>query len=617
MRHVVVPAPPPPAPDVDEAVQPNAALVSQRERLARDRAAALHAVTAELSRALTPAEVAERFLAVSLAALGGQQAALWIVEPGADAAALVHAVGFSAETIEQYRRVALADASLPLVLAMRDGAPVFVESRAEATERFPDLVARSTSSAASDYAFACLPLEAEGRCLGAASFSFGAARRLDGDERVFLTVLARHAAQAFARARLYDSERAARAAAEAAQRRAVFLAEASAVLASSLEPAETLAAVARLAVPRVADWCAIERAEDLVSGADPLVAHVDPAKVELARAWRRRWPPDPAAPTGAPAVIRTGRAELYATIDDALLVAAARDDEHLRVVRELGMTSAMVVPLSARGRTLGAATFISTRADRRYDADDLVMAEELGRRAGLALDNARLYDEAQRAVRARDDVLAIVSHDLKNPLEAVYLSAALLLRAPESPRVGRHAEIIQRSATRMDRLIRGLLDLSSLDAGRLRVERRPERLEAIAEDVLAMLAPLAAERGVALALEGAPLEDEVPCDRERIAQVLSNLVGNGVQFTPRGGRVVVGLALEPGQARVSVRDTGPGLSPEARAHLFDRFWKSGSRRGTGLGLSIAKGMVEAHGGRIGVASEPGAGATFEFTLPRG
>jgi signal transduction histidine kinase len=414
-----------------------------------------------------------------------------------------------------------------------------------------------------------------------------------------------------------DAERAARAEAEAARQRATFLAEASAIVGSSLEWTETLVSVARLAVPAVADWCCVEGVESLATGGPPLaVAHADPTRVERALEWRRRWPPDPAAPGGPCAVVRTGRAELWPEITDALLAAYITDAEQLRAAREIGITSVMIVPLEARGRTLGAITFVSSESGRRYGAADLAMAEELGRRAGLAVDNARLYDEARRAIQARDEVLAVVSHDLKNPLESVLLSASLLLRARDPEQVRRYAEAVRRSGTRMDRLVRELLDLSRMDAGQFRLELRPERLEGVIEEALALLAPVASERGVALGTAGGPLADAVPCDRERILQVLSNLVGNAVAYAPRGGHVAVRVALSDAEAEVAVADDGPGIPPEDLPHLFDRFWKR-SARGTGLGLAIVRGIVDAHGGRIRVESRVGVGTTFAFTLPRG
>lgn len=411
----------------------------------------------------------------------------------------------------------------------------------------------------------------------------------------------------------------ARADADAMHARTAFLSEASEVLASSLDYQATLEAVARLAVPRVADWCAVDLADAFLAGEAPaVVAHVDPASVERVRAMHRTWPPDRSAKAGVPAVLRTGAAELYGDVPDALLVAAARDEAHLGALRALGMRSAMVVPMPVRGRVLGAMTLVSTRESRRYGRDDLDMAVHLARRAGFAVDNARLYREAQRAAASRDEVLAIVSHDLKNPLASVAMSATLLQRAPDDrERVARYAETIRRSSARMDRLIRDLLDLSSIEAGRFAVERGPLGVRELLSEASALLHPLAVERSIDLEVE-AP-EDEVRLfgDRERILQVLSNLVGNALAFTPAGGRVGVRcLPARHGAAVFAVTDTGPGIPEADQPHVFGRFWKSRtSRRGTGLGLSISKGIVEAHGGRIWLESAPGRGATFLFTIP--
>ncbi len=600
---------------LESGLPPEEAVLRARARhLART--SRLQAITAALSRAVTREEVARTLVERALAALGADEGGLWSLDPGAADAHLVFGTGFDPGARFLWERISVADAPGPLGAALRRGEPVFVGSRAEAADRFP-VAARVRDGFSAEYAFACLPLEAEGRVTGGVSFVFRRAHRFDYDEQVFFLVVARLAAQALLRARLYDSEREARAEAEAARQRAAFLAEASALLASSLEWEATLASVAKLAVPGIADWCSVEVPGTLAAGAPLIaVAHVDPAKVERALEWRRRWPPDPAAASGAPAVIRTGRSELHEEMPDALLVGGKVDPDQLQVVRELGMTSAMVVPLSARGRTTGAITFVAAESGRRFGPADLAMAEELGRRAGIAVDNARLWNEAHRALHARDEVLAVVSHDLKNPLEAVLLSAALLLRSPDARSVRRYAEAVQRSAARMDRLIRELLDLSRMDAGRFRVEIRPERLDGIVEEALAVLAPLALEKEIALSASGGPLADEVACDRDRVLQVVSNLVGNAIAFSPRGGHVEVRMALRDRESEVAVADDGPGIPPEDLPHVFDRWWKGRSRRGTGLGLAIAWGIVDAHGGRLRVESRVGEGSTFAFTLPR-
>ncbi len=580
------------------------------------RVSLLQAITAALSRAVTRDDVARTLVERALAALDAHEGGLWSLDTGASEARLVYGAGFDPSARSRWERVPLGgDAPAPLAEAILRGEPLFVASRAEADVRWP-APRGAAARLRDDHAFVCLPLEAEGRVVGGACFLFRHPHRFEYDEQVFLVVVARLAAQALLRAELYDSERAARAEAEGARQRATFLAGVSALLASSLEWEATLASVARLAVPGIADWCAVEVPETLAPDALPVaVAHVDPAKVARALEWRRRWPPDPDAPAGPAAVIRSGQSELYEEIPDLMLVAVARDEEQLRIARELGMTSAMVVPLSARGRTLGAITFASAESGRRYGPADLAMAEELGRRAGMAVDNARIWEAAQRAIRARDEVLAVVSHDLKNPLEAVLLSAALLLRSPESPRVRHYGEALQRSAARMDRLIRELLDLSRMEAGKFRIEVRPERLESIIEEALVVLAPLAAGKDIALATEGGPLDAEVPCDRERVLQVVSNLVGNALAFAPRGGHVTIRLALRERDAEVSVSDDGPGIPAGDLPHVFDRYWKSHSRAGTGLGLAIARGIVDAHGGKIRVESRVGEGSTFAFTLP--
>jgi PAS domain S-box-containing protein len=587
----------------------------ERERQALSRLGRLQLLTASLSGAVGLGDVARAGLEHAQAVLGAADCGLWVLRDGI--AELVHEIGFSAAARDRFARIAPGD-DLPLATALRSAQPVILASRAELVRAYPGLAPSIARGA--ELAVACLPLTVDGAPIGAMSFTFAAERDLALDA-AFLTVLSRHCAQAIERARLFDAERRARAEAVAAQERTAFLYEASTIFASSLQYAETLASAARLAVPRVADWCSVDLAEDLARGHPPaIVAHKDPAKVELARELARRYPPDPRAATGAPAVVRSGRAELYTDIPDELLVRGTRDAEHLRLTRALGLTSAMVAPMIARGRTLGAVSFFSAESGRRYGPADLEMAEQLARRAALAIDNARLFEAAQQAARAREEVVAVVSHDLKNPLNAILMSAGLLQRSAGDPaRVQHHAQAIQRSVARMGALVRGLLDLARLEAGRFALSRAPHALGPLVADALAVLQPIAAEKGVRVeAALGAVADARASCDRERLSQVIANLAGNAIAFVPRGGHVVVGGARAGGDLVVSVADDGPGIAPDDQAHVFERFWTSrGGRQGsgTGLGLSIAKGVVEAHGGRIWVESRPGEGATFFFTVP--
>jgi len=273
------------------------------------------------------------------------------------------------------------------------------------------------------------------------------------------------------------------------------------------------------------------------------------------------------------------------------------------------------------GRILGAVTFVMAASGRRYDADDLAMAEELARRAALAVDNARLYKEAQAATRARDEMLGVVAHDLRNPLNTIMMASDLVMELPADAGIGRSrksVEMIRRAADRMNRLIQDLLDVKRIEGGRLSVEPRPESISAVVCEAVEMLRPLATGAAITLSTE---LPGDLPqalLDPPRIHQVLSNLVGNSIKFTPPGGSITVMAEALGDDVRVSVIDTGPGIPPEQISHLFGRYWQGNrnDRRGIGLGLAISKGIVEAHKGRIWVESTPGQGSRFHFTVPR-
>jgi PAS domain S-box-containing protein len=568
-----------------------------------------------------------------------------------------------------------------------------------------------------------------------------------------------------------------------------FIAEASALLTSSLDFDKTLSTIAALAVPRVADWCAIHALAEDGSLQRLVVAHTDPQQVELALQIQRHQRSGPSMPS---IVARNGVSIFVEHVSEAELRGAAESDEHFEILRGLGIQSYMVVPLRAGERVLGAISFVAARR-ARLDQRDLHMAEELGRRAGTAMENARLYAEAQRArlaaedsaaraslvqeltaalsealtpsivthvvtslgtkavrasaaaffevtgsgeevvlVRAmgypeellaghrrfsmharlpiaesiktgrplffrqrqelderypelvgrpvavfgswvalplvvesrrlgalaicfkdarefdenerdfmitisrlcaqaldranlydaaqkaraeaetsrrtRENLLAVVSHDLRNPLSAIATTASLLAKADQtrepSDRFVRYGTNILRAAQRMDRLIVDLLDLAKIESGRLRIDRQEHGATGIVKDSVDILAPVANGKGLVLKFEVPDPDVRIHCDRERILQVLSNLLGNALKFTDAGGAIVVSAGEGEGEARFAVADTGCGVAPEQIPHIFDRYWQAKSARdGIGLGLSIAKGIVEAHGGRIWVESD--------------
>ncbi|QRN93208.1 PAS domain S-box protein [Archangium violaceum] len=399
-----------------------------------------------------------------------------------------------------------------------------------------------------------------------------------------------------------------------------FLSEVGTVLAGSLDYHTTLNTVARLATRALAQTCVVEMLED--SLLHPVaVAHVDPDLEQLVQKAMRSIPNEPQKGHGVARVVQTGQSELLPDLSDVGWIAEALGLAEPTLLSDLGAQSYLCVPLTARGKTFGAMVLVANPG-RSYDSEDLRLAEELARRAALAIDNARLYEQAQTAVRIREEILAVVSHDLRNPLTIIRTGAAQLLsdaRGAE-PRVKtpRIIERIGRAAERMIHMIRDLLDFSSIEAGQLRIEVAAHTANGIATENVEMLQAIAAEKGVRLEKDLEPSNLKVRCDRDRIMQVLSNLVGNAIKFTGEGGSVVVRTRGEDDRVVFSVSDTGPGIAEKDRAHIFDRYWQANrsARDSFGLGLAITKALIESHGGKIWIDSTEGQGTTFFFTLPR-
>ncbi|MGK7311655.1 MAG: ATP-binding protein [Candidatus Longimicrobiales bacterium M2_2A_002] len=398
-----------------------------------------------------------------------------------------------------------------------------------------------------------------------------------------------------------------------------FLANASSVLGRSLDYEDTMAGLARIALPHLADWCVIDVVSD-----DGLVrigaAHADP-DLEPYAGTLRNYPPDPARPHPTLTVLETGETELIEEVTDEFLRGIAADGEHLAAIRRLGIASLLVVPLVARDRTLGAFALVSSDPARPFAPDDVLLAQELGRRAALAVDNARLYREARDAIAARDEVLGVVSHDLGNPLSAIRVAARVMDRLLEGGGVEaarEQVESVRQAAAQMERLIRDLLEIRRIESGRLRLVRRPEQVSELVDQATRSMRGLAREREVRLERS---LTDGLPklirVDADRVHQIFSNFMGNALKFTPPGGTITVGAEPAGEHVRFWVRDTGPGMAEEDLPHVFDRFWQARQQgsHGVGLGLAIARGLTEAHGGEVRVESRPGEGCTFYFDLP--
>jgi PAS domain S-box-containing protein len=408
-----------------------------------------------------------------------------------------------------------------------------------------------------------------------------------------------------------------------AERRLELLAEAGRVLSSSLDVEATLSQVARLVVPMLADYCYVDVVDERGAIRDVAVAHVDPAREEMLRAMRSRYPPDLGAPSGVAAVLRTGQSELIAALSEDELAATTRDAEHRRLLRTIGPTSRMIVPLAARDQVLGAITFVSARAERRYQADDLALAEALARRAAVAIDNARLYAAAQEAISLREEFLGIAAHELRTPLTTVKGYVQLNRRLLQRPvldrdRLAAAQAALERQVGRQVGLIDDLLDVARIQRGQLALRPEPVDLVEVARQVLDRFehAPERTPRH-RLTLEAtAPVAGH--WDPDRLDQVLTNLVSNALKYSPDGGAVTVRVAACDGQAELTVRDEGLGITPEEQAHLFRPFARgrpAAGIGGVGLGLYIVAQIVARHGGEVAVESRPGTGSAFTIRLP--
>jgi len=389
------------------------------------------------------------------------------------------------------------------------------------------------------------------------------------------------------------------------------------VLVASLDYTQTLEAAARIVVPSLADLLKIDLVNDDGVFERLVVVFADAAKQKSLGQRMKEFAPKAPWKTSQGRVIAAGKPVLLAELSDVMLDRIAQDDAHADALRAAGIRSMMVLPLTARGQTFGAMTFAFAESGRRYSSSKLQLTKTIASRFAMAIDNARLYARAKKAISARDAILGVVSHDLGNPLSLIIMTTSSMLNSRSSQR-RKDAAAIQRATDTMTMLIRDLLDVSRIEAGELKLEKKQCPVRPIVDEALEILRPLAARKSLRLEVHS-PTEGglNVDCDQRRIQQVLSNLVGNAIKFTGAGGEITVRIEHHLSEACISVADSGVGISSSDLPHIFDRFWKADkfTGKGAGLGLSIAKGIVEANGGRIWAESQLGVGSTFFFTLP--
>jgi PAS domain S-box-containing protein len=475
-----------------------------------------------------------------------------------------------------------------------------------------------------------VPLCIHGRLEGSISFYYRSGHKFSDLETRVAGGLANLAAAALGNAELYEKQIQLRVLAESAERRAYFLAEAGRVLSSSLDIETTLASVADLAVPAVADWATVEILDESGELHRVALKHADPAKIELAREYTRRFLPNDSSEVRR--AVQTGTSVLIREIPDSLLVERIADPEQLSLIRSLGLNSLIVAPLMAAGRTFGALTFITAESGRVYDDSDLMLAEELAGRAATAVANARLYKEqknAQEALqrfntelkRANEDVNQFAysaSHDLREPLRMITIYSQLLeLNYGKilDGQAHRFLDYVIGGARRMDMLIRDILAYTQA-AAVSRVTIAPFPVSVALAEALRNLDAAIAESGAVVLHDDLP---SLPVQEIHLIQLFQNLISNAVKYRSEAPpRIRISAERLGEQWKISVQDNGIGIAPQYANQIFGIFTRLHTAEkyaGTGIGLAICLKIVERYGGQIKLESEEGRGSIFWFTLP--
>ncbi|HUR35634.1 MAG TPA: GAF domain-containing sensor histidine kinase [Vicinamibacterales bacterium] len=581
---------------------------------AHERLLALVAASHILGDAPDVIDVWRRTVALADQAIAADAYAVWRLEPP-DRWKVVYARGVSdAFTQRVIAQDVRSERSLSLL-----SAPLVIEDVESST-----LIAhlKEAYRAEGIRTMAIFPLVLGGRPGGTLVFYFRQRRALSSLETQTGQALATLATVAITTAELQASQRRATEQAAQAAQQAEFLSQATRLLNQSLDYQQTLSALTALAVPHIADWCAVDMLDDAGDVQRLAVGHVDPTKVELAHRLQSKYPANPDAAGGVHQVIRTGTPVFVPRIPPELLERAARDEEHLTLIRALSLTSYMSVPLVTRRGTVGAITFVSAESGREYAAHDLEFAKDVAARAGLAIENALAYREAMEANRLKDEFLATLSHEIRTPLNAMIGYTRMVRDGSVAAERRDHAlDVIERNAEVLRHLVEDVLDAARMTSGRLMLASQTTSIREIVRQSIATVLPTAQAKGVRLQADADGGTDAVVMgDPDRLQQILWNLLHNAVKFTPAGGSVTARVEDDGPLVKIVVQDTGRGITPAFLPHVFERFRQEQggpkSASGLGLGLAIVKDLCELHGGRVEAFSEgPDHGATFTVWLP--
>jgi signal transduction histidine kinase len=506
-------------------------------------------------------------------------------------------------------RIAQSVLELRKPILIAEVTPDLVRSWAASDEHLAALEALDVKSAI------ITPLQVHGRLLGALTLLSTSTSRHYGTEELRTAVAISDRCSCFLEhARLYRQ-------CKCAERKLRLIADVGDVLATSLEFEDTLTNIALLVITELADFCVLKFVDDDGALRRARTFSRDPTKAWICDSIMRLPPGEHSRIERS--ALDTRKATLTTECGPEVLRSWAINDEQLTALQAIAPKSAIVAPLLVHGQLLGTLVLFST--SRPYGHDDLRVAEAIAGRSAFFLQNARLFRDSQEAMRVRDDVLRIVAHDLRNPIAAIIASTAALRmqngKGTGSLRNqnGKNDVIneIDMSANRMSCLIQDILDVTRLRTGRLPLKLDCVDAAEIISDVQMEERPLAKAASIEIRLNREPELPAILADRHRLLQVFENLLGNAIKFTEPAGKITLTASTHDNEVLFSVADNGRGISQDQLPHVFELFWQASGRadQGTGMGLAIAKGIVEAHGGRIWVASTPGKGTTFFFTIP--
>lgn len=401
-----------------------------------------------------------------------------------------------------------------------------------------------------------------------------------------------------------------------------FLADASATLAELADYQSTLQRVASLAVPAFADWCAVDMLEADGSINRLAVTHTDPAKVRLAHELFRRYPPLRSDAHGVMKVLRTGQPEWLPFIQDSLLIESAQDDEHLQIIRQLGLKSLICAPLRSRAQTIGVLSFVTAESGRIYNENDLAAAADLADRASIAIENSNLVSALKEADQRKDEFLAMLAHELRNPLAPIRNAVHIFRRVgPPSPELQWANDVIDRQVHQMTRLVDDLLDVSRITRGKIELRKERVELASIVNSAVEASRPLIEkshhELTITLPAHAVPLD----VDPARLAQVLSNLLNNAAKYSDPPGRIWLTAEQRSDNIEIRVKDTGVGIAAEVLPRVFDMFTQGDrslerAEGGLGIGLTLVHRLITMHGGTVEARSDgPGKGSEFIVSMP--